>query len=174
MERLILVRPGEEHEAAVMDYRRRFLCAGEVLHGCAGLERFERYGGWLQMTRDNCREETVHAPLVPATTFLALREEDGQLAGVIDVRHRLNDYLLAQGGHIGYSVHPDLRRRGYAKQMLSLALEECHKMGMRRVLVTCDKENAASARTIRANGGVLENEVEAGGRTTQRYWIALS
>ena len=67
-----------------------------------------------------------------------------------------------------------LRRRGYAKQMLSLALEECHKMGMRRVLVTCDKENAASARTIRANGGVLENEVEAGGRTTQRYWIALS
>ena len=152
MERLILVRPGEEHEAAVMDYRRRFLCAGEVLHGCAGLERFERYGGWLQMTRDNCREETGHAPLVPV--LLAQGEKGG-------------------GGHIGYSVHPDLRRRGYAKQMLSLALEECRKMGMRRVLVTCDKENAASARTIRANGGVLENEVEAGGRTTQRYWIAL-
>lgn len=173
MDKLILVRPSEEHEAAVMDYRRRFLCAGEVLHGCAGLERFECYGGWLQMMRDNCHEETVHAPLVPATTFLALREEDGQLAGIIDVRHRLSDHLLAHGGHIGYSVHPDLRKRGYAKQMLALALEECRKLGIRQVLVTCDQKNTASAKTILANGGTLENEIEDAGRITQRYWIAL-
>ena len=92
---------------------------------------------------------------------------------MIDIRHRLNEYLLQFGGNIGYSVRPSQRRKGYATEMLALALEECRKLGLDRALVTCDKTNIGSAKTIQKNGGILENEVLEGDRITQRYWIAL-
>lgn len=92
---------------------------------------------------------------------------------MIDIRHRLNEYLLQFGGNIGYSVRPSQRRKGYATEMLALALEECRKLGIDRALVTCDKTNIGSAKTIQKNGGVLENEVLEGDRITQRYWIGL-
>lgn len=92
---------------------------------------------------------------------------------MINIRHRLNEYLLQFGGNIGYSVRPSQRRKSYATEMLALALEECRKLGLNRALVTCDKTNIGSAKTIQKNGGVLENEVLEGDRITQRYWIAL-
>ncbi|HBP25488.1 MAG TPA: GNAT family N-acetyltransferase [Acholeplasmatales bacterium] len=92
---------------------------------------------------------------------------------MIDIRHRLNDYLFRLGGNIGYSVRKSERRKGYAKAMLGLALEKCRKLGLERVLVTCYKDNLASAKTILANGGVLENEIVESTGITQRYWITL-
>ena len=95
------------------------------------------------------------------------------MVGIIDIRHRLNDYLLQFGGNIGYSIRKSERGRGYAKAMLSLGLAECRNLGLEKVLITCDKENIASAKTILACGGVLENEIAEGRRITQRYWVAL-
>lgn len=88
--------------------------------------------------------------------------------GFLALRHSLNDLLLEQGGHIGYSVRPGVRRRGHASRALALALERCTELGLERVLLTCDVSNVASARTIEGNGGVLE-DVRQGKR---RYWIA--
>ena len=83
------------------------------------------------------------------------------------------------GGHIGYSIRPSQRRKGYARETLRLTLDKCREAGEARVLITCDKDNIPSARTIPANGGVLENEVvdEPGlGQSgmIQRYWITLT
>ncbi len=93
--------------------------------------------------------------------------------GMIDIRHRLNEYLMQFGRHIGYSVIKPCRKQGIATKMLSLALEECKILGITRVLITCDKENIASSKTIIRNGGVLENEVPKGDRITQRFWIDI-
>ncbi|ENJ9655489.1 GNAT family N-acetyltransferase [Clostridium botulinum] len=92
---------------------------------------------------------------------------------MIDIRHKLNEYLFEFGGHIGYSVEKSEGRKGYAKEMLHLALEKFKDMNMEKVLITCSKENIASAKTIIYNGGVLEHEISIGERITQRYWISL-
>lgn len=168
-----LVPPTEADEGEVLAYRDEFLSAGEPLHGTAWLAESGSYREWLAAVRDNLTEETVRPGLVPSTTLLARDAKTGALVGMIDIRHRLNDFLLAFGGHIGYSVRPSRRRRGYATRMLAAALEVCRELGLSRVMIACDSENAASARTIERCGGVMENEVPEDGRLTRRYWIDL-
>jgi predicted acetyltransferase len=98
-----------------------------------------------------------------------------EFIGEASIRHELNDWLLREGGHVGYGIRPSRQRRGYGRLILALALAECRRLGIERVLVTCDDENLASARIIEANGGVLENVVDAAVpcRRLRRYWISL-
>lgn len=173
MTRLVLVTPDEFYREQILAYKEAFLHNGESLHGCSGLEQAPSFEAWLQAVRNNSREETVREGLAPASNFLAVRQADGRLVGFIDIRHRLNAALYASGGHIGYSVLPCERGQGYAKEMLALALLKCREQGLRRVLVTCRKENIASARTIQSCGGILENEVRMNRVLYQRYWIHL-
>jgi predicted acetyltransferase len=70
-------------------------------------------------------------------------------------------------------VRPSERRKGYATEMIALALDECRKLGIEKVLMVCNQENTGSAKSIRNNGGVLENEINVEGETVQRYWIQL-
>ena len=111
--------------------------------------------------------------LVPDSTFFCLDEERKRIVGAVNIRHELNDYLLTYGGHIGDGIRPSERRKGYATKMIALALEECRKLGITKVLIVCDKSNIGSAKSIQNNGGVLENEVEEDGNLVQRYWIEL-
>lgn len=104
---------------------------------------------------------------------LCLDKDRNIFVGAVNIRHYLNDSLLKMGGHIGDGVRPSERRKGYATAMIALALEECRKLGIHKVLMCCDKENIASAKSIIHNGGVLENEVEEKGHLEQRYWIQL-
>ncbi len=99
--------------------------------------------------------------------------EDDEYLGAISLRHTLNDFLLRAGGHIGYGVRPSARRRGLATWALRAVLPEARALGLDRVLVTCDDANAASARTIESNAGVLEDVRQTELGRTRRYWIAL-
>ena len=110
---------------------------------------------------------------VPSTTLFGLDTERNILVGAVNIRHALNENLLLRGGHIGDGVRPTERRKGYATQMIALALEECKRLGIDKVLMTCDKSNVGSAKSIMNNGGVLENEIEINGVMSQRYWIRL-
>jgi len=112
--------------------------------------------------------------LVPDSTFFCLDEERNIIVGAVNIRHYLNESLLLNGGHIGDGVRPSERRKGIATKMIALALDECRKLGIERVLMVCDKENIGSAKSIRNNGGILENEIEADGIIEQRYWIDLA
>ena len=110
---------------------------------------------------------------MPSSQFLSI--EKGELIGFVNIRHRLNPELLLESGHIGYSVHPNKRRLGYATKQLKLALSEAQKLGLKKVLITCDKANIGSAKTIQKVGGVLENEVVSSnsGEIVQRYWVEI-
>ena len=111
---------------------------------------------------------------VPDTVFFLLDTKRNRLIGAVNIRHYLNERLLFDGGHIGDGIRPSERRKGYGTEIIRLALEECKKLGIYRVLITCDKENIGSRKTIINNGGVLENEVvDEEGQIVQRYWINL-
>lgn len=128
---------------------------------------FEYYLKHLDVTADN--EEG----LVPDSTFFCLDEDRNIFVGAVNIRHFLNERLLFGGGHIGDGVRPSERGKGIGTRMVGLALEECRKLGIDRVLMVCEKDNPASARTIQKNGGVLENEVVDRGDVCQRYWIEV-
>lgn len=111
---------------------------------------------------------------VPDSVFFLLDDSRDRLLGAVNIRHYLNDSLLREGGHIGDGIRPSERGKGYGTEIVRLALMECKKLGIDRVLMTCNKENIASARTIIKNGGVLENEfVNSDGNVEQRYWISI-
>ncbi len=173
MNRLKLVLPAPGYKEEIMEYKKEFIENGDSMDGTAGLRNAETFEDWYDAFLHNLKEETVKEGLVPSTTYMAMSTKDNRLIGMIDIRHRLSDYLLNFGGHIGYSVRKSERRQGYATEMLALGLIECEKMNIRKVLITCDKDNIASAKTIRNNGAKLENEVQEGDRVTQRYWVTL-
>lgn len=108
---------------------------------------------------------------VPADFLVA--EVDGRPVGRVSIRHRLNEFLLQEGGHIGYAVAPEFRRRGYATAIVREAVKRLAALGVDRVLVTCDDGNHASAGTIEKAGGVLEDvrPIASGGPPKRRYWI---
>ena len=127
---------------------------------------------YLAVLDERARGVNLPPGHVPSTFLFAF--EGDRIVGRVSIRHRLNAYLLRIGGHIGYAVVPEFRRRGYATAMLRLALDFARDtVGLDRVLVTCDDDNIGSIRTIEKNGGVLEDVILADGlaKPKRRYWI---
>lgn len=117
------------------------------------------------------KEETER--WVPDSVYFLHDTDRDILLGAVNIRHKLNDELKVTGGHIGDGIRPSERRKGYATEMIRLALIECRKLGLDRVLMVCNKDNVGSMKSIVKNGGILENEVEEDGCIEQRYWIEL-
>ncbi len=130
-----------------------------------------RYDVWVHKCAQYAQGKNISPCHVPATTLFA--EKDGKIVGIVDIHHKLNDHLLAYGGHIGYTVLPSERRKGYGLQILLLALQKCVGLGLKRVLVTCADNNTASYKIIEKAGGMLENKVVQpdSGVLVRRYWI---
>ena len=97
---------------------------------------------------------------------------DDVVVAIVHIRHTLNDALLQQGGHVGYSTHPAYQGWGIATRVLAFAVRTLNEMGVHKVLVTCQHDNLASARVIEKNGGILENILtKSNGVQVSRYWI---
>ena len=129
------------------------------------------WDAYLRYLADQRAGVDVPEGLVPATFLVA--EVAGEIVGRISIRHRLNDFLASQGGHLGYGVLRQHRRRGYATEILRQGLIIARAAGLSDVLVTCDDTNAGSAAVIEACGGRLESvlEVASPAARIRRYWI---
>lgn len=168
-----LVRPTIELKSEALDYRQEHFDNNElIINGSELFDKINSYEEWLEKVNNNSKIETVDPNWVLTDTFFAIREEDNKIIGIIDLRHTLNEFLK-DFGNSGYSVRPSERKKGYATAMIGLALNECKRLGINKVLICCDKDNIGSAKSIINNGGILENEVEENGHIEQRYWIQL-
>jgi predicted acetyltransferase len=176
MGELVLLRPTSLYKDQVMSYKEEMLLNNDSFDGCAGLEKVDTFEEWIDF--DARLKNTYKDEYVPSEVLLAVRKSDDYVVGIMDYRHPLSDFLYQFGGNIGYSVRPSERQKGYASEMMGLILPFCHEYGESKVLLTCDKNNEASKRTIIKNGGVLENEViDTVGLSKsgmiQRYWITI-
>jgi len=167
-----LLRPTYEMEEQYYDFMKDWEKAGEPIVPYAARLLDMDYKEWIEHTYRFENEDTYPKEFVPAHTYF-LVSEDKKIIGAINIRHRLNDYLFNFGGHIGYGIRPSERKKGYAALMLSLALPIAKSLGIDKALITCDKDNIGSAKTIISNGGFLDNEVVEDGKITQRYWVKL-
>ncbi|PFB27744.1 GNAT family N-acetyltransferase [Bacillus cereus] len=168
-----LLRPIHEYSGGITAYRHVFLQSGEQPYGSSSLQNFDSLDEWFEKVSKQEVGGNLQGNRVPSSQFLSF--ENGELIGFVNIRHRLNEELLRESGHIGYSVHPNKRRQGYATKQLQLALGEAQKLELQKVLITCDKVNIASAKTIQKVGGMLENEVVSShtGEIVQRYWVEI-
>ena len=174
-ETLRLRLPTAEDAAEYRSYRQAFLDSGSSMDGTGPMRRTEDPMEWLRINALYADPATVPEGKVPSTQFVCERVSDGRIVGMLQVRRELNDFLLHFGGHIGYSVRPDERRKGYASWMLSHALDYCRALGLPRVLITCLDTNEASRRTILRAGGVYESTEHEPDtdENLERYWITL-
>ena len=175
MEQYSLVKPTVIHSEEITAYRKEFLDAGDSMDGTGPLRRMEQPQAYIEFCAACENPATVPEELVPATQFLFIRTADHKLIGMLQVRHCFNGFLEKYGGHIGYSIRPSERKKGYAKEMLRMALPYCREIGLDKVLITCIDGNIGSEKTILANGGVYESTVYEPNEKEylKRFWIEL-
>jgi predicted acetyltransferase len=170
-----LISPSKEYEKEAFEYIQEFIEYNSEINGTGGLSRYDNYDEWLLKLHKDLDLSNIAEGRVPANTYFLVRTSDNRIIGMINIRHRLNEFLFNEGGHIGYSIRPTEREKGYGTLILNLGLEKCKELNLKKVLLTCDKTNIASGKVIQNNGGMLENELysETFSEIIQRYWIEL-
>jgi len=164
---MLRLRPPKVSDEAAVLASQRELAAEDFPF--AFLRPDQSFVDFVRMVEDNRHGRSIEDGWVESTWLVA--DVGGEVVGRSSVRFALNDYLLAEAGHIGYAVRPGCRRRGYATEILRQSLVVARAGGVADVLVTCDDTNVGSAKAIEANGGVLENIVDIDGVRLRRYWI---
>lgn len=158
MERFYFEVPSIERKEEAIDYIKEFRAYQSNINGSGGLPRYlDNYEEWLfQLEEDVSRIPSEEK--VPARTYFFVRESDSKIVGMINIRLALNERLKKVGGHIGYSIRPTERGKGYNKINLYLGLKVCEEYGMDKVLMDADTDNPASWKTMEALGGVFLRE----------------
>lgn len=177
MDTIRLQFPTADYAEEIWNFRQEILNAqdgDDEFAGCGCLRVCESAAEWMEEHKKLASEDTCPEGRVPSYIYLAIREKDNRLIGVIDLRHHINHPILGVwGGHMGYSVRPDERGKGYATEMVRLNLMNCKELNLDRVMITCSDTNRASEKVILANGGIYERTVDVDGDHIKRYWITV-
>lgn len=176
MNRLVLTKPSFEYKNAItemLDEWVEYNNTHDTNHSPSAIfHDYSDFDAYLDVFVQN--ETNPKEGYVPSTTYFALDKERNVIVGAVSIRHYLNEVLRNSGGHIGDGVRPSERRKGYATEMLGLALEKCKEMGIDKVMISCDDYNDASRKTIINNGGVFERTAIDKDGTIEIYWIDLT
>lgn len=160
MESLRLLKPTKDFEKKVLDMIQEFYDDNTTFYWSWWLKKFvDNYTWWLEYLRQNEREDSVSEWYVPGVQYILVHEPNNSVIWFINARFRLNDTLLQHWWHIWYSIRPSERKKHYATAQLFKILENYKDLWVEKVLLTCDKSNIWSAKTIQNCGWILENEI---------------
>lgn len=171
-----LIEPTIEYEKDIWQFRQEIISSNDMdkFAGCGNLENYFSAKEWIDTIKLHKTVETCPKDKVPSMIYIAVRETDNRIVGIIDLRYHINTPILSTwGGHMRYYVRPNERKKGYAKERVRQNLQNCKALNIKKVMITCDANNSASERTILSNGGVFEKNVEVDGCIIKRYWITL-
>ena len=177
MESLKLIKPTKDFENQILKIAQEFFDDGTVLNWTSWLKRYvNNYDSRLENINNNENKETVETWHVIAKQFILIRELDNKVLWFINARLELNDWLLQHWWHIWYSIRPSERKKHYATAQLFSVLNIYRDLWVEKVLLTCDKSNIWSAKTIQNCGWILENEIidPTDWELIQRYWIDVN
>ena len=153
MEKLYFEIPTINRKEQAIDYINEFYDNNSNINGTGGLQRYlDNYEGWLEKL-ENDYTMIPNEERVPARTYFLIRENDNKIVGMINIRLALNEKLKRTSGHIGYSIRPSERGKGYNKINLYLGLKVCNEYGIDKVLMDADINNPASWKTMESLGG---------------------
>ena len=166
----LLLRPPREDDEAAFAAAHAAMAGERFVFGI-GYRPGMPWAAYLAELEERRHGRNLPSRAVPGTFLVA--DVAGEIVGRASIRFQLNDFLLREGGHIGYGVLPQHRRRGYATEILRQSLVIARAAGVGRVLVTCDEDNLGSRTVIERCGGQLESVDDAGDGTPsiRRYWI---
>ncbi len=168
-----LVKPTEVLREEYIAFYQEWLESGEDMIPWVIEKDPTNFEEMVQFLMNN--ENGINLPegWVPDSTYWLVNEAK-KIVGVVNIRHRLTDFLLNHGGHIGYGIRPSERKKGYATQLLALSLNKAKQLGIKKVLVVCDSTNTGSLKTIIKNGGVADLDfIEEDGNIVKRFWIEV-
>lgn len=167
-----LIKPSIEYKKSFLEALEEFHAEGNELS--YDIDRIDYdFDGFLADIDARARGVGVPGQTVPDSLFWLV--DGNEFIGRVAIRHALNENLQEYGGHIGYYIRPTKRKMGYGTAALPLALAEAKKLGISRVLVTCDDDNVASQKVIQRAGGVLQDIIETplnpDKKKVMRWWI---
>ena len=173
-----LVLPTSKYSKKIEEFKKTMLENSSGMDGSGALKK-DSISLWLKESRDYRLGRNLPDGYVPATQYIYVRKNDNKIVGMLQIRHKLNDFLLNYGGNIGYCVAADERNKNIGTQMLKDGLQKCKKLGMSKVLISCKDTNIASKKVIMANGGkfedvrILYSDDHLESVKLERYWIDL-
>jgi len=169
-----LIEPSLELESQFFEMVKEFKSEGrDKIDGIGSID-IENFTDSVQKEKNHSKGIGLPDGWVPASTYWLICQN--HIIGTCNLRHELNDCLREFGGHVGYSIRPSERRKGFGMQILKLLLNKAQNLGVVRILVTCYDNNIASIRVIERNGGILADKVNNDNSEipTRRYWIDLA
>lgn len=166
-----LIKPSVQMETMIVDFVSEFKEHKEdTINGCCGLTRFNDYSEWIQYI--NKVENGLIPDRISSSTFVAVDKLSNAVVGIIDIKHSLSkEYYYS--GHIGYSIRPSLRGKGYGTEILRLSILKAKELNIEKLLLTCKKSNIASQKVIKGNNGLMEKEILEDGKIFLVYWIHI-
>lgn len=180
MEEIILIKPSLQYKnqaKELIEETKKYDANNiNIWSGFASMQKFDKYEDWLQKLDNDLDFENIKPGRVPAATYFSVKKSSNQIVGIVNIRYKLNEYLENYCGHIGYSIRFTERRKGYGHKQLCLALEECSRLNIKDVLITCRESNIASKKTIESCGGIYEDTrySETEKDSFSRFWIRLN
>jgi predicted acetyltransferase len=173
LQEVYLIKPTVILQNEYLSFYQEWIDSGEQMVPWVISKDPADFPSMVQFLKDREIGENLQEGWVPDSTYW-LVSEDPKVLGVVNIRHKLTNYLFNAGGHIGYGIRPSERRKGYATRLLSQSLDKAKELGIYKVLVVCNESNTASEKTILNNGGVPDTDfVEENGNVIKRYWIDL-